>query len=113
MRGARFRFDVLLALTLASCASEKAGTLSPDAKTSTHEELREDLERVRHESDGGGRAYLAEELPGPIVVGSRQRFEIVYEAGPHGIAEGGALFLQPSPFWGWDPPQVRLSEAPD
>ncbi len=106
-----FRFT-LLALTFASCASEEARTLSLDAKTSTHEELREDLERVRHASDGGGRAFLAEPLPGPIVVGSRQRFEIVYEAGPHGIAEGGALFLQPSPFWGWDPPQVRVSEAP-
>ncbi len=107
----RFRFT-LLALTFVSCASEKAGTLSPDAKTSTHEALREDLERVRHESDGGGRAYLAEELSGPIVVGSRQRFEIVYEAGPHGIAEGGTLFLQPSPFWGWDLPQNRASDAP-
>ena len=112
MRGDRFRFVAVLALTLASCASEETRTLSPDAKTSTHEELREDLERVRHASDGGGRAFLAKELPGPIVVGSRQRFEIVYESGPHGIAEGGRLFLQPSPFWGWDPPQIRAGDAP-
>ncbi len=107
----RFRF-ALLALTLASCASEKAETLSPDAKTSIHEELREDLERVRHASDGGGRAFLDEELRAPVMVGSRHRFEIVYEAGPHGIAEGGTLFLLPSPFWGWDPPQIRISDAP-
>ena len=45
------------------------------------------------------------------MVGSRQRFEIVYEAGPHGIAEGGTLFLLPSPFWGWDPPQLQVSVA--
>ncbi len=109
MHSVRF---ALLALTLASCAPEEAVTLSADAKTSTHEALREDLETVRHPSDGGGRAFLAEEPPGPIVVGSRQRFEIVYETGPHGIAEGGTLFLQPSRFWGWDPPQIRASEAP-
>ena len=101
-----------MALTLASCASEKAETLSPDAKTSIHEELREDLERVRHASDGGGRAFLDEEQRAPVMVGSRHRFEIVYEAGPHGIAEGGTLFLLPSPFWGWDPPQIRISDAP-
>jgi hypothetical protein len=37
---------------------------------------------------------------------------LTYEAGPLGIAEGGALFLQPSPFWGWDSPQTEIAEAP-
>jgi hypothetical protein len=37
---------------------------------------------------------------------------LTYEAGPLGIAEGGALFLQPSPFWGWDTPQTEMAEAP-
>ena len=37
---------------------------------------------------------------------------LTYEAGPLGIADGGALFLQPSPFWGWDSPQTEMEEAP-
>jgi len=86
-------------------------SLSADAKVDVYEMLRGDLQRVRHPSDGGGRAWL--EAPAPsepggrpvVVAGSRARFEIVYEAGRLGIAEGGVLFLQTSPFWGWDSPQ--------
>jgi hypothetical protein len=77
--------------------------------------LREDLAAAGHISDGGGRAWL-KRPPGssarPFVrAGSRERFEIVYEAGPDGIAEGGVVFLQPSPFWGWDSPQTREPRA--
>ncbi len=31
---------------------------------------------------------------------------------PHGIAVGGMLFLQVSPFWGWSTPQVEAEQAP-
>src|SRR5690606_7755162 len=42
---------------------------------------------------------------GPYVTGTARRFHLVYEVGPHGIAEGGTLWFNPSPFWGWSPPQ--------
>lgn len=77
------------------------------------ESLRADLERPRHAADGGGRAWLVwGEDPPPLVASGLGRFEIVYEAGPLGIAEGGMLFLQVSPFWGWSTPQARVPDGP-
>ena len=79
--------------------------------------LREDLAATRHPSDGGGKAWLVEpestkgSRPS-APVGSRRRFTILYEAGPLGVAEGGMVFLQTSPFWGWDSPQADVREAP-
>ena len=106
-----FRLVVLL-LFFGACSRDETPNLSKDAKTATHQALFEDLEKPRDPSDGGGRAFLAEVPKGPILVGSRHRFEIVYEAGPLGISEGGVLFLEPSPFWGWDVPQTEVPEAP-
>lgn len=86
--------------------------MSQDAKVESHRALEEDLEAPRHPSDGGGKAWLDPEPNEPVVVGTAHRFEIVYEAGPLGIGEGGVVFLQPSPFWGWGPPQIEMEEAP-
>ena len=87
------------------------GGLSPDARIETYETMRADLELPRDPSDGGGRAWL-ETPDSPVRAGDTARIEIVYEAGPLGVAEGGAVFLQVSPFWGWDTPQVRFVEGP-
>jgi hypothetical protein len=90
-------------------------SLSPDAKLEVVSVLREDLEAERHPSDGGGRAWLERvETPGEpgwVPAGGRARLTLVYEAGPLGIAEGGVLFLQSSPFWHWDTPQVDRPDA--
>ncbi|MBW2232680.1 MAG: CehA/McbA family metallohydrolase [Deltaproteobacteria bacterium] len=96
---------------------EESARLGPgfslDAKIDTHEMLVEDIHAPRHASDGGGRAWLVDGDPRPAFrAGSAARFEIVYQAGPLGIAEGGALYLQAPPFWDWDPPQVRFADAP-
>ena len=75
--------------------------------------LREDLQRERHPSDGGGRAWLESSEPlEPLMARQGGRFRLVYEAGPLGIAEGGMVFLQVSPFWGWSTPQVDHPSAP-
>ena len=103
---------LVLVLFFGACAPDETPSLSKDAKTATHEALLDALEAPRHPSDGGGRAFLAKAPEGPVLVGSRHRFEIVYEAGPLGISEGGVLFLLPSPFWGWDVPQTEVPEAP-
>ena len=89
-------------------------TLSKDAKVDSHRTLVEDLAAPRHPSDGGGSAWLDPEPSESVIitVGSFHRFEVVYEAGPLGVAEGVVVFLQPSPVWGWDPPQNEIEEAP-
>ena len=43
---------------------------------------------------------------GPFQVGSRQDFEIVFTVGEAGIAPGGFVMLQISPWWGWAEPQT-------
>lgn len=105
------------------------GPFSADASPDVAESLRLDLEAPRHAADGGGRAWLeaAERLepdgsapPAPrdsggapvFTVGSRGRFHLVYEVGPEGVAVGGMVFLQVSPFWDWDDPQTAFEEGP-
>jgi hypothetical protein len=101
----------VLALLLAACGGDSS--LPPTAQPEIMEMLRADLEAVPHPSDGGGRGWLvAEESDVPAVASQRGRWTIEYEAGPEGIAVGGALYLQVSPFWGWSTPQVVYSDVP-
>ena len=85
--------------------SWQAGTSSPSARPDLVRELRADLAAPRHAADGGGRAWLVDP-PTSVSARSTTWLEIRYEAGRLGIAEGGAVFLQTSPFWGWSTPQV-------
>ena len=75
------------------------------------ESLRLDLDVARHPADGGGRAWLE---PGaePARVSAPGRWTIHYRAGELGVAQGGMVYLQVSPFWGWSTPQVDRPEAP-
>ncbi len=84
---------------------------SSNANPGIVEQFRLDRIAVRHESDGGGFAYWASGPP-DAVVGQSLRLEILYEAGPLGIATGGAVYLQIPPFWGWSPVQTELADAP-
>ena len=74
------------------------------------EELRADLLRPRSPADGGGTATV-EALSGPAVAGRPGNWRIVYRAGPQGVAAGGAVYLQVSPFWGWSTPQAEREAA--
>lgn len=85
--------------------------LSVDAKLETEALLQEDITAPRAPSDGGGRAWRIASDP-VHVAGTRARIEIVFEVGPLGIAQDGAVFLQPSPFWEWETPQASLPDAP-
>ena len=69
---------------------------------------------VRHRADGGGRARLVRDADqAPFTTrASADRFRIVYEVGTLGIATGGSVQLQVSPFWGWSTPQVSDPDAP-
>ncbi len=87
------------------------GTPRRQPRVELVESLRQDLARERHPADGGGRAWLE-----PPVEAARAstpgRWPIRYRAGELGVAEGGMIYLQVSPFWGWSTPQVREPSAP-
>ncbi len=93
--------------------SIERANLSPDARPELTEMLRESVAQPRHASDGGGRAWLeqAEGDPAYAVAGTPGRFTLVYEVGPEGIAAGGSISFQVSPFWGWSTPQVEVAQA--
>lgn len=103
--------QVLISAGLLACGKEPVPTtetesLSPRPRPDLVETLREDVERPRHPSDGGGHAWIDSEgsSPQPLTAGDRAQFRIIYEAGPEGVSEGGLVFLQASSFWGWSPP---------
>jgi hypothetical protein len=82
------------------------------ARWDTVDAIRASLEAVHAPADGGGRAWLVrEEGQAPYAVSATpDRFTLVYEAGPLGVATGGRVFLQVSPFWDWSTPQVEDPE---
>jgi len=86
----------------------------PTAQWDVVESLRDEAKRDRHPSDGAGRARLelVEGAPPRATVGEPGRFSIVFEAGPLGIDEGGVLFFQASPYWGWSTPHVEDPQFP-
>ena len=100
-----------LAIVAAGCGEpEQNAQREPlDRRTDqqrTHDELKAAMAQVLDPSDGGGRAWL--DLPqGEDGSGSAGRWTIVYEAGPLGVARGGGVYLQVSPFWGWSTPQTE------
>ena len=112
-----------VALALVGCSGEAEPDTEnpprpgpPTAVWEVVDSLREDMARPRHPSDGGGRAWLVAATPAPefprIVAGGRARFDLIYEAGPLGVAVGGSVLLQTSPFWGWSTPQTDLPDVP-
>ena len=101
----------MLVAALVACSAEPEAPEAPPRPGSqprVAESLRKDLAAERSPSDGGGRAVL--DPPGPVRIGEMHRFRFEYEAGPLGIAEGGALFLQVSPFFGWSKIQLAASD---
>ena len=83
----------------------------PRARWDTVDAIRESLAAHNGPADGGGRAWLERDGQPPYTLNATpDRFNLVYEAGPLGVATGGTVFLQISPFWDWSTPQV---EAPD
>ncbi|MDJ0866617.1 MAG: CehA/McbA family metallohydrolase [Myxococcota bacterium] len=87
---------------------------SPGARWDVVEDLRADLAAPRHPSDGGGRAWLvgAEGERPRVEARSSRPWHFAYEVGPEGVAEGGVIYFNVSPFWGWSAVQMRFADAP-
>jgi len=121
----RLRSTALAAgLVLLACGSEPTAPAtsddsaprpgSPGARWDLLEALREDVARPPNPADGAGRAWI-DRAEGDTEVATANRpgrFTVVYEVGAPGIATGGSIFLQVSPFWGWSTPQVEVPDAP-
>ncbi len=88
-------------------AEKRAGP--PHALWENVARMRADLDAPRDPRDGGGRAWIVPEegRSADAVAGQAGRWTFLYEAGPLGIAEGGRLYLQVSPYWNWSTPQVE------
>jgi hypothetical protein len=99
-------------LSAEAAAPAAPGDWPATAKPELLRAMRESLSAKRHPADGGGRAWLSEASPTPLRAGQQARVTLVYEAGPLGVASGGAVFLQVSPFWGWSTPQTEDPAAP-
>jgi hypothetical protein len=82
------------------------------ARWDTVDAIRASLAATHGPADGGGRAWLVRDGQPPYAVAATpDRFTLVYEAGPEGVATGGMVYLQVSPFWDWSTPQVVDPEA--
>ncbi|MBN2310381.1 MAG: DUF3604 domain-containing protein [Candidatus Hydrogenedentes bacterium] len=68
------------------------------------------FDAVPSPEDGHGRAVLSPSEP--VCAGSQHDFEIAFTVGEHGIAVGGFVLLQISPWWGWSEPQTERPQAP-
>jgi hypothetical protein len=126
------RFSLLVGLLLAAAAwvaacgdqpktpepsappGDSRGEGPPTALWDVVEDLRDEAARDRHPADGAGRAWIepVDGAPPRAKVGESGRFPIVFEAGPLGIDEGGVVFLQVSPYWGWSTPHLADPQLP-
>lgn len=101
-------------VAMTSCGGAAPGGGDPPAPpTARHELVRllqEDRDAPRHPGDGEGDARLI--AGGAVQAGALGRWSFEFTAGPLGIATGGVLVFQVSPFWGWSPPQATDPDAP-
>ena len=77
------------------------------ARVDVHRQMVEDKCLRPDPADGGGTIVLVAQPDPPAVAGTQGTYVLEYTAGPLGVAEGGALYFQVSPFWFWETPQVR------
>ena len=80
----------------------------PHARPDLTDALRADRDAPRNPADAGGRAWI--EGDASATAQTPGRWTVIYEAGPLGVAEGGAVYLMTSPFWGWSTPQTFDSD---
>jgi hypothetical protein len=68
------------------------------------------LDNLPSDIDGQGTAVLKPNEP--VQVSSTANFNLTFTVGDSGIAAGGFVMLQISPWWGWSQPQIISPEVP-
>ena len=94
-----------------SDAETKPTVLDRHQRPEMAEQLRAAKNAPIHPSDGSGRAWISEG-PSEIRISAGGGWQITFEVGKHGIAEGGAIIFMVSPFWGWSDPQTKVPHGP-
>ncbi len=101
---------LLVFCVLWGCGEEEdVRSASPSARWEIVEALRADGEAQKHPSDGEGRAWLEGGSGSPELAATVSRpgtWSFVFETGAEGIDEGGWIYFQAPPFWGWSAPQT-------
>jgi uncharacterized protein DUF3604 len=98
---------IIVALCTARVKTQEAGRdLQDGARPDVHEEMVADKHATYGPADGAGRLVLIGQPNPPAVAGTRASYVLEYTAGPLGVAKGGALYFQVSPFWGWESPSA-------
>lgn len=75
-----------------------------------YDEYGDDAEPAGEPSPADGKGTAVLQAAGPAVAGSPGTWTITYTAAGQGIAEGGGVVLQVSPFWQWSSPQDRFPD---
>ena len=104
--------STVLLIMLPSCSQKKQEDIKPGQEGTKEEwlpEITPYLDSKPSASDGQGKAVLYPK--GPFPVGSQVDFQLTFTVGKAGIAPGGFLLLQISPWWGWSHPQNVNPEA--
>jgi hypothetical protein len=108
-------FTVLLLFLLPSCGQKEQEDVKIKQKQKQAEkeewlpEIAPYLDSKPSAIDGQGSAVI--QPKGPFPVGSLVDFQITFTIGKAGIAPGGFVLLQISPWWGWSQPQNVSPEA--
>jgi len=107
---------------LAACGEESSPSVQdalteqhpPTARPDTVAHFRADLAAIRHPSDGGGSVslLLSDGDDGSVQAGTKRQWTFRFTVGAEGISDGGALYFQTSPFWGWSTPQATRPLQP-
>lgn len=97
---------LLLAATRVAAQEPPKPDWQDGARVDVHDEMLADKRATYGPADGAGRFALIQQPDPPAVAGSRASYVLEFTAGPLGVAAGGALFFQVSPFWGWESPRV-------
>lgn len=115
---------VAVALSCGTSENERNGAAEPEVQAQPESKsvrvardvarrLRADLAEKRGPADGQGRVWIEPDPgdPPPYAASSFHRFRFTYEAGPLGIAEGGGLYFQAPPAFGWSRIQLNVPDV--
>ena len=107
----------MLLLSLSACSNGPGGDDIPRTGPQVEHNSEERIPRVvpyldivPSPVDGQGSAVL--KPSDPLPVGARGEFEIAFTVGEAGIATGGFIMFQISPWWGWSRPQTAYPDRP-